>query len=41
MKYYIKEKVKFTYAFTGFLPNPTTDTLEIKIKANYQIKVGI
>lgn len=41
MKYYIKEKVKFTYAFTGVLPNPTTDTLEIKIKANYQIKVGI
>jgi|LakMenEpi03Aug12_release.lakeMendotaPanAssembly.Ray.scaffolds.fasta_scaffold03701_16 hypothetical protein len=41
IKDYVKEKAKFTYAFTGVLLNPTTDTLEIKIKANYQIKVGL
>ena len=41
IKYYVKEKVKFTYALTGVILNPTIDTLEIKIKANYQIKVGL
>jgi len=41
IKDYVKEKTKFTYIFTGVIENPTTDTLEVKIKANYQIKVGL
>ena len=41
IKDYVKEKAKFTYAFSGVIINPTTDTLEIRIKANYQIKVGL
>jgi len=41
IKDYVKEKAKFTYAFTGVIHNPTTDTLEVRIKANYQIKVGL
>ena len=41
LKDYVKEKAKFTYTFTGALNNPTTDSLKVKIKANYQIKVGL
>jgi hypothetical protein len=41
LKDYVKEKAKFTYSFTGALNTPTTDSLKVKIKANYQIKVGL
>jgi hypothetical protein len=41
LKDYVKEKAKFTYTFNGTLNEPTTDSLKVKIKANYQIKVGL
>lgn len=41
LKDYVKEKAKFTYSFAGILDSATTDSLKVKIKANYQIKVGL
>lgn len=41
IKDYVNEKAKFFYTFSGSLDSATTDSLKVKIKAKYQIKVGL